>query len=98
MLAWLQSGRRWKFSSLTIGIDGVDNMIVVQTSECYASTALLGTFDLPTASLFHKTHFVSAPPPIVKLARKRNPHFALFSELSKASQKCGIDLTSAILE
>ncbi len=70
--------------SLELGIEAVNDAVVLQVCEGYAGVRFLWAFDLPTSSLSDQPHLVSASPPIIELARQSDPHFGLLAKLGEA--------------
>ena len=84
--------------ALESGIETVDDALVFQVREGYASARFLWAFYLPTASLPDQPHLISASPPVIDLAGQRDPHFGLLTNLGEARQQTGVDVAGALIE
>ena len=83
---------------LELGVEAVNDPVPDQAGAGDACAVFFAAINLPGASLFDKAHLVSASPPIVKLAGKRNPYFGLTAELSETREKGGVNLAGAFIE
>ena len=79
-------------------VEVINDAVTIQTGVGNAGAVLFRAFDLPCTSLFYQAHLVSASPPIVELAGKRNPHCGLPAELIKASQQGEIKVACRFVE
>src|SRR5882762_10646132 len=96
--AGLRRRKNWDLVSLNFRIKTIDYAGAFQTSKRHAGAMRLWTLNLPGAFFPNQSHFISASPPIIEVARKRNPHFRLLTKLRKASQQAGIYVAGALFE